>query len=163
LLKSVSIKSFVSTEAAHYTAAFQSVKLFLKNFSFLLNRLRFRSELLLVSGRRILQRSKPLSTTSFNRFRSTRPKQLTGLNHHPVSPAHSTRIRPSVQLLFSSNSLNFKEFSERTAPEVVRIIGAQFRASTPFCKDFVILAWSPDNALDSTGKRSANSIPPLRA
>ncbi|MEE1950647.1 hypothetical protein V0R48_16825, partial [Pseudomonas alcaligenes] len=42
LLKSVSIKSFVSTEAAHSTAAFQSVKLFLKNFSFLLNRLRFR-------------------------------------------------------------------------------------------------------------------------
>jgi hypothetical protein len=42
LLKSISIKSFVSTEAAHSTAAFQSVKLFLKNFSFLLNRLRFR-------------------------------------------------------------------------------------------------------------------------
>src|SRR5690606_1202000 len=74
LLKSVSIKPFVSTEAAHSTAAFQSVKLFLKNFSFLLNRLRFRAKLLLVSGRRILQRSKPLSTTSFNRFRSIRPK-----------------------------------------------------------------------------------------
>jgi hypothetical protein len=32
---------------------------------------------------------------------------------------------PSGQSLFSSNSLNFKEFSERTAPEVVRIIGDQ--------------------------------------
>jgi len=32
LLKSVSIKSFVSTEAAHSTAAFQPVKLFFENF-----------------------------------------------------------------------------------------------------------------------------------
>jgi|TARA_R100001163_G_C4972592_1_gene131921 hypothetical protein len=43
LLKSVSIKSFVSTEAAHSTAALFLVKLFLKKFFFLLNRLRFRS------------------------------------------------------------------------------------------------------------------------
>ncbi|MCQ4287813.1 hypothetical protein NA647_10265, partial [Pseudomonas stutzeri] len=43
LLKSVSIKSFVSTEAAHSTAALCLVKLFLKKFFFLLNRLRFRS------------------------------------------------------------------------------------------------------------------------
>jgi len=34
LLKSVSIKPFVSTEAAHSTAALFLVKLFLKNFSF---------------------------------------------------------------------------------------------------------------------------------
>jgi len=32
LLKSVSIKPFVSTEAAHSTAAFQPVKLFFENF-----------------------------------------------------------------------------------------------------------------------------------
>ncbi|MDE3739558.1 hypothetical protein PSH28_23375, partial [Pseudomonas resinovorans] len=43
-LKSVSIKSFVSTEAAHSTAAFLTVKLFSK-ISFLLNRLRLRSDL----------------------------------------------------------------------------------------------------------------------
>jgi len=43
LLKSVSIKPFVSTEAAHSTAALFLVKLFLKKFFFLLNRLRFRS------------------------------------------------------------------------------------------------------------------------
>ncbi|WOF79030.1 hypothetical protein P5704_009780 [Pseudomonas sp. FeN3W] len=43
LLKSVSIKPFVSTEAAHSTAALLPVKLFLKKFFFLLNRLRFRS------------------------------------------------------------------------------------------------------------------------
>ncbi|MEW6178044.1 MAG: hypothetical protein AB1588_20360, partial [Pseudomonadota bacterium] len=36
----------VSTEAAHSTAALLPVKLFLKNFSFLLNRLRFRSTLI---------------------------------------------------------------------------------------------------------------------
>ena len=48
-------ESFVSTEAAHLTATSFSVKLFLKNFFFLLNRLA-RSEVLLVSGRRILQR-----------------------------------------------------------------------------------------------------------
>ncbi|VXC97667.1 conserved hypothetical protein [Pseudomonas sp. 9Ag] len=43
LLKSVSIKSFASTEAAHSTAALFLVKLFLKKFFFLLNRLRLRS------------------------------------------------------------------------------------------------------------------------
>lgn len=43
LLKSVSIKPFVSTEAAHSTAALFLVKLFLKKFFFLLNRLRLRS------------------------------------------------------------------------------------------------------------------------
>ncbi|WP_437422998.1 hypothetical protein, partial [Stutzerimonas chloritidismutans] len=71
LLKSVSIKPFVSTEAAHSTAALLLVKLFLKNF--------FPSQPLalpfsfkpLVSGRRIIQRLNPLSTTSFNPLRST--------------------------------------------------------------------------------------------
>ena len=92
LLKSVSAKSFVSTEAAHSTAAFQPVKLFLKNFSFLLNRLRFRAKLLLVSGRRILQRYKPLSTTSFNRLRSVRPK-------HQQS---STTTLPARRILLES-------------------------------------------------------------
>ena len=95
---------------------------FRRNF-FLLNHLRFRSELLLSSGRRILQLSKPLSTTSFNRFRSIRPKPPTGLNHHPVSAAHSTRIRHQCNPFYLANLLIYKRFCLRTAPEVVRIIG----------------------------------------
>jgi hypothetical protein len=125
LLKSVSAKSFVSTEAAHSTAAFQSVKLFLKNFSFLLNRLRFRSELLLVSGRRILQRSKPLSTTSFQPLSIYLIEATNKIKPPPCQPGAFYSNSPSGQSLFSSNPLNFKEFSERTAPEVVRIIGDQ--------------------------------------
>jgi hypothetical protein len=43
----------------------------------------------------------------------------------PCQPGAFYSNSPSGQALFSSNSLNFKEFSERTAPEVVRIIGDQ--------------------------------------
>jgi hypothetical protein len=43
----------------------------------------------------------------------------------PCQPGAFYSNSPSGQSLFSSNPLNFKEFSERTAPEVVRIIGDQ--------------------------------------
>jgi len=124
LLKSVSIKPFVSTEAAHFTAAFLTVKLFFENF-FSTQPLAASINLHLSSaGERIIQRSEPLSTTSFNRFRSIRPKPPTGLNHHPVSAAHSTRIRHRCNPFYLANHLIYKRFFLRAAPEVVRIIGA---------------------------------------
>src|SRR5690606_38499460 len=60
---------------------------------------RFRAKLLLVSGRRILQRSKPLSTTSFNRFRSIRPK------HQQSSTATLSARR--ILLEFAIRSISF--------------------------------------------------------
>ena len=100
LLKSVSIKSFASTEAAYFTAALLPVKLFLKKFFFLLNRLRFRSTC--VSHQR--EANHTAFKSAVNRLRSTRPKPPTGFNHHPASPAHSTRIRhpcnPFISLTF---------------------------------------------------------------
>ena len=123
LLKSVSIKPFVSTEAAHSTAAFLTVKLFFRKSLFYSTACRLDQSASLVSGRRIIQRPKPLSTTSFNRFRSIRPKPPTGLNLHPVSAAHSTRIRHQCNPFYLANLLIYKRFCLRTAPEVVRIIG----------------------------------------
>ncbi|WP_139210164.1 hypothetical protein [Pseudomonas delhiensis] len=43
LVKEQLVDSFVSTEAAHSTPTSYSVKRYFQNFSFLLNRLRFRS------------------------------------------------------------------------------------------------------------------------
>jgi hypothetical protein len=90
LLKSVSIKPFVSTEAAHSTAALLPVKLFLKKFFFLLNRLRFRSTL--ISRQR--EANHTASKTAVNHLFQPLPinpiKAPTVLNHHPASPAHST-------------------------------------------------------------------------
>ena len=123
LLKSVSIKPFVSTEAAHSTAAFLAVKLFFRKFLFYSTACRLDQSASLVSGRRIIQRSEPLSTTSFNRFRSIRPKPPTGLNHPPASPAHSTRIRHRCNPFYLANLLIYKRFCLTTAPELVRIIG----------------------------------------
>src|SRR5690606_38128550 len=56
----------------------------------------------------------------------------TGSNLLPCQPGAFYSNPPSGQPLFSSNPLIFKEFSERTAPEVVRIIGQPFRPSTCF-------------------------------
>src|SRR5690606_27531153 len=90
-----------------------------------------RAKLLLVSGRRILQRYKPLSTTSFTASdpsdRSTNRAQPP-----PCQPGAFYSNPPSGQPLFSFNPLIYKEFSERTAPEVVRIIGQTFIPSTAF-------------------------------
>ncbi|MFB4371893.1 hypothetical protein RAC66_22925, partial [Pseudomonas sp. LR_1] len=44
-------------------------------------------------------------------------------SNHPVDAGAFYSNSPSVQLLFSSNSLIYKEFSDQAAPEVVRIIG----------------------------------------
>ncbi|WP_374368218.1 hypothetical protein, partial [Stutzerimonas sp.] len=81
LLKSVSIKSFVSTEAAHSTAALLPVKLFLKKFFFLLNRLRFRST--------CVSRQREANHTAFK----------TAVNHlfqpPPINPTEAAnRIQP---------------------------------------------------------------------
>ncbi|MGA4576799.1 hypothetical protein ACPA0Q_19660, partial [Stutzerimonas frequens] len=93
LLKSVSIKPFVSTEAAHSTAAYLTVKLFFENF--------FSTQPLAASinlhlspagGESYSDQNRcqlPLSTASDRSDRSHQP----WLNHHPVSAAHSTRIR----------------------------------------------------------------------
>ncbi|MCG6538458.1 hypothetical protein MCB86_00005, partial [Pseudomonas sp. KSR10] len=90
LLKSVSIKSFVSTEAAHSTAALFLVKLFLKKFFFLLNRLRFRS----TCASRQREANHTASKTAVNHLFQPPPinptEAPTGLNLHPASPAHST-------------------------------------------------------------------------
>jgi hypothetical protein len=86
LLKSVSIKSFVSTEAAHSTAAFLPVKLFFENFFStqpLALPIRFT---LLVSGRRILQRSNSLSTPPF-------PTSLAGGEHCEAEPSDTLTAR----------------------------------------------------------------------
>ncbi|WP_339509702.1 hypothetical protein, partial [Pseudomonas sp. RL_15y_Pfl2_60] len=59
---------------------------------FLLNHLRFRSNQLLVSGRRILQRSKPLSTPLFLPLPITEAITLKAIQNTLQSPAHSTQL-----------------------------------------------------------------------
>ncbi|MGN2448142.1 hypothetical protein ACTFIL_24120, partial [Escherichia coli] len=97
LVKEQLVKAFVSTEAAHSTATSLSVKRYFRKFSFLLNRLRRPSNHLPISGRRILQRSNSLSSTSMKlRFESLLgpnrcSEQPAGALHHP-----SERIRKSL-------------------------------------------------------------------
>ncbi|MEX6501803.1 hypothetical protein AB5S05_06990, partial [Pseudomonas sp. 25A3E] len=64
----------------------------------------------------------PLSITSI--------EAPTGSNHHPVSPAHSTQLFAASTALFEHNQLIYKRFSERPAPEVVRIIGTTRKRSS---------------------------------
>ncbi|MDI9792710.1 hypothetical protein QM335_28240, partial [Pseudomonas aeruginosa] len=64
LVKEQLVKAFVSTEAAHSIATSRSVNRYFRKFSFLLNRLRRPSNYFPISGRRILQRSNSLSSTS---------------------------------------------------------------------------------------------------
>ena len=59
--------------------------------------------------------SKPLPTTSI--------EAPTRSNHHLVSPAHSTQLSLLCNPYFHSNLLIKKDFSARSAPEEVRIIG----------------------------------------
>ncbi|HFH3285192.1 TPA: hypothetical protein ACGJVI_005937, partial [Pseudomonas aeruginosa] len=83
LVKEQLVKAFISTEAAHSTATSRSVKRYFRKFSFLLNRLRRPSNHLPISGRRILQRSNSLSSTSVKlRFES-----LSGPNRYGEQPA----------------------------------------------------------------------------
>ncbi|WP_241833482.1 hypothetical protein, partial [Stutzerimonas balearica] len=122
LLKSVSIKSFVSTEAAHSTAAFQPVKLFFENF--------FSTQSLAASPN--LQ---PLEAGGesysvnfrcqppFSPPRSIRPRHQQRHNLRPASAAHSTRIRHLCNPFQLSNLLIQKAFLLQFAAKVVRIIG----------------------------------------
>ncbi|MBV7564952.1 hypothetical protein KW827_20580, partial [Pseudomonas sp. sia0905] len=82
-----------------------------------------RPDHLLSSGRRILQRYKPLSTPSFTAF--DQPDRTIKQSHsnHPVDAGAFYSNSPPVQPLFSYNPLIYKEFSDQAAPEVVRIIG----------------------------------------
>ncbi|WP_296277114.1 hypothetical protein, partial [Pseudomonas sp. UBA7530] len=100
---------------------------------FLLNHLRFRSEILLSSGRRILQRSKPLSTPLFYRFRSIRPNHQQDQTTTPSTGAHSTRqiqlCKPFIQL----NLLINKKFLKRFIAEVARILHPAECASSFNC------------------------------
>jgi len=93
LLKSVSIKPFVSTEAAHSTAAFLTVKLFFENL-FSTQPLAASINLHLSSAGgesySVQNRCQPPLSTAFDQSDRKPP---TGLNHHPASAAHSTRIR----------------------------------------------------------------------
>jgi hypothetical protein len=129
LLKSVSIKSFVSTEAAHSTAAFQPVKLFFENF--------FSTQSLAASPN--LQ---PLEAGGesysvnfrcqppFSPPRSIRPRHQQRHNLRPASAAHSTRIRHLCNPFQLSNLLIQKAFLLQFAAKVVRIIGGFGWAST---------------------------------
>jgi len=132
LLKSVSIKSFVSTEAAHSTAALCLVKLFLKKFFFLLNRLRFRSTR--------ASRQREANHTAFkpavNRLVNPLSINLTEATNRtqppPCQPGAFYSNLPSVQALTLANFLIYKRFRLRPAPEKVRIIGTQKFMSTVF-------------------------------
>ncbi|MGA4529766.1 hypothetical protein ACPA1H_05285, partial [Ectopseudomonas chengduensis] len=59
-------------------------------------------ELLLSSGRRILQRSKPLSTTSFKPLSIHSTEASTGLNHRPVDRRAFYTPDPALQTLHST-------------------------------------------------------------
>tara|TARA_Y100001951_G_scaffold775_1_gene483 strand:+ start:205 stop:528 length:324 start_codon:yes stop_codon:yes gene_type:complete len=98
---------------------------FSKIFFFLLNHLRFRSELLLSSGRRILQRSKPLSTTSFLPLSIHSTESPTRLNHHPVDRRAFYTPDPVLQPSFKLNLLINKKFSKSFIAEVARILQHQ--------------------------------------
>jgi hypothetical protein len=129
LLKSVSIKSFVSTEAAHLTAACVSVKLFSKSFSFLLNRLRLRSTYRLSSAggefysvtNRCQPPFSPLPINPIEAANRTQPP--------PCQPGAFYSNSPSVQPFVFANFLIYKRFRQRPAPEKVRIIGPAKRTS----------------------------------
>ena len=130
LLKSVSIKPFVSTEAANSTAALCLVKLFLKKFFFLLNRLCLRSTQRLSSAGgefySVQNRCQPpLSTACDQPDRSTNRAKPP-----PCQPGAFYSNSPSVQALNLANLLIYKRFRPRPAPEKVRIIGRQNEAST---------------------------------
>ncbi|WP_258189248.1 hypothetical protein, partial [Stutzerimonas stutzeri] len=132
LLKSVSIKPFVSTEAAHSTAALYLVKLFLKNFSFF--------STAYAVDQPSASRQREANSTAFKAavnhlFQplAIEPTEApTGFNYRPVSPAHSTRICRPCKPLFLANLLIYKRFYQGPAPEKVRIIGPQNEPSTSF-------------------------------
>ena len=129
LLKSVSIKSFVSTEAAHSTAAFLTVKLFFENF-FSTQPLAAPINLHLSSAggeSYSVQTScqPPLSTASDQPDRSNQQSQTTTLSARRILLEFAIRAS-----LYFANLLICKRFRQRPAPEKVRIIGTQIPTST---------------------------------
>ncbi|MDB5984881.1 MAG: hypothetical protein JWQ69_5896, partial [Pseudomonas sp.] len=95
----------------------------------------------LVSGRRILQRFKPLSTTFF-------------------SPLPITSIETLSSLLTSANCLITKEFSVSSAPEVVRIIGPEKLTSRPNSTD---LQQKPKRFyIEARASKLSNILPSFR-
>src|SRR5690606_15450976 len=129
LLKSVPIRPFGLTEAAHSTAALCRVKLFLKKFFFLLNRLCLRSTQRLSSAGgefySVQTRCQPpLSTACDQPDRSTNRAKPP-----PCQPGPFYSNLPSVQAFISANFLFYKRFLPGPAPEKVRIIGQQCGAS----------------------------------
>jgi hypothetical protein len=78
----------------------------------------------LFSGRRIIQRSKPLSTTSFQPLPINPTEATNRAEPPPCQPGAFYSNPPPVQPFYLANLLIYKRFYLRTAPEVVRIIGA---------------------------------------
>ncbi|MGX8249299.1 hypothetical protein, partial [Escherichia coli] len=78
--------------------------------------------LLLSSGRRILQRSKPLSTPLFYRFRSIRPNHQQSQTTTLSTGAHSTRLTSLCNPSFKLNLLINKKFLKSFIAEVARIL-----------------------------------------
>lgn len=122
LLKSVSIKPFVSTEAAHSTAAFLTVKLFFENL-FSTQPLAASINLHLSSAGgesySVQNRCQPPLSTAFDQSdRSHQQDSTSTLSARRILLESAT----SATLLLA-NLLIYKRFCLRTAPEVVRIIG----------------------------------------
>jgi len=105
LLKSVSIKSFVSTEAAHSTAALRLVKLFFEEFFFPLNRLRFGS----TGVSRQREANHTASKTTVNHLAQPLPINPTEAANSakppPCQPGAFYSNSPSAQVLFFANLL----------------------------------------------------------
>ncbi|MDQ7987532.1 hypothetical protein QYS36_21540, partial [Pseudomonas sp. G34] len=70
----------------------------------------------------------------FTAFDQTRSNHQQNHSNHPVDAGAFYSNSPSVQPLFSSNSLIHKEFSDQAAPEVVRIIGRHSFWSTVYLR-----------------------------
>ncbi|WP_258188519.1 hypothetical protein, partial [Stutzerimonas stutzeri] len=122
LLKSVSIKPFVSTEAAHSTAAFLTVKLFFENL--------FSTQPLAASINLHLSSAGGESYSVQNRCQpplqplSINPTEATNRTQPPPCQRGAFYSNPPpVQPFYLANLLIYKRFCLRTAPEVVRIIG----------------------------------------
>ncbi|WP_245586543.1 hypothetical protein, partial [Metapseudomonas resinovorans] len=113
LLKSVSIKSFVSTEAAHPTAAFLTVKLFFEN---------------LFSTQPLAPSIRSLFSSAGGAFYSAQSRCQHLLSNF-VRQWRTLRSGTSQHLHQPLNSLIYKEFFLATAPEEVRIIGMQILPS----------------------------------
>ena len=111
-------QAFVSTEAAHSTAAFQSVKLFLKNFSFLLNRLAEPKQGLRSAGGAYYSIRKHCQAP----HSSTAPQ--------PCRPGAFYRIAPLLQAFYLPKPLIKKTFYGSLALQERRIIGSSARRSS---------------------------------